>query len=87
MKPSVVLMKAAKLIECGSQRLSCLAIDEASRTSAKGYADAKLIFSELFEPPSRRGLVWFGQSKDPRNQDRRVIALCLAAAIAESEGK
>lgn len=88
MKPSQILREAARRIDAGEDPCGCWAIDGA-------YGDDKhhahkwraKEFFHLIAPHANTIGVWFGGTWSPINQSRRVIALCLAAAIAESEGQ
>lgn len=87
MKPSQILREAARRVDACKCPYGCWAIDEAygedkhhvQKLHAKG-------FFHLTAPHFSFG-VWFGDTWTQANQNRRVIALCLAAAIAESEGQ
>lgn len=87
MKPSEILREAAQLIAEQSMNYGCSAVGYAF--GYESHMHAKTVASDyfrLFEPDSCE-LYWFGFMPTKKNQNRRVIALCLAAAIAESEGK
>ena len=51
------------------------------------YLSAKKYYAELFMPMCAwSDQAWFGEITD-KNRNVRIVALCFAAAIAESEGK
>ena len=83
---SEVFRNAARQIEIGENSFCCTAIDYAM-WDAVWYAvqdehSAREYFAELFSPTRRR--IWWWRRDD---RDSRIVALCLAAAIAESEGE
>jgi hypothetical protein len=94
MKPSEILEKAAKLVERGRVGTGCpaislaanlhLALDGASWHRVDSAISADKYF-QLFKPKGAK-VWWFGDTWNPKNRDRRVIALSMAAAIARSEG-
>lgn len=83
MKPSTVLRKAARLIECGMEDFGCNAISN----SDAGIDDC-IVAHQYFKllAPNDWRCEWFGDCMRPANQKHRAFALDLAAAIAESEG-
>lgn len=86
MKRSAVYQRAAWLIEKNYERFACNAIVEAKGRHFDTPAERE--FAEYFKPLNRSiDRPWFGQPSIEQNRDHRVIALCLMAAIAESEGK
>lgn len=82
MKSSEILRNAAKLIEEGVWYGGCSAINSAARDSVGDGVRALEIFKTIFLDHPRTDL-WWGMvpASGPR-----IIGLCLAAAIAESEG-
>lgn len=94
MKPSEVLRRAARNIARGVDRLGCVAISTAvwhelnlrkKLTMGEIYAievRARYYF-RMVAPPQipNSGFWWRRYDSDPH-----IIGLCLAAAIAESEG-
>ena len=77
--------EAAKLIEDGEECFCCIAID---KVCGKSFSKERDYFERIVNPPIndlRTG--WYGRISDTKNLNARVIALCLAAAVAESEGK
>jgi hypothetical protein len=83
MKASKVLRIAAQRIERGLNVLGCPAVNRIQRDS-----DKAMHYFNLFKPPRiHHNSVWFGDWLIQENQDCRVLALCFAAAIAESEGQ
>lgn len=81
MKSSEILRKAARKVERGTYRGGCIAI----ANSARGFNDisrAHKVFRRHFYRSTSSGYWWpFSDKHGPR-----IIGLCLAAAIAESEG-
>ena len=77
---SEIFLKAAKAIETGKNSYCCTAIDDAAWYEDQDDYPAQEYFAELFSPKRRRAYWW--QQGD---RDSRIVALCLAAAIAESE--
>ena len=92
-KPSEVLRLAAQLIECGAEEYSCAAIKRVlgfpnvSIFSAEFARMPELVaYSELWgRMPLISDFEFAFDGQDPQNL--RVLALCMAAAIAEAEGK
>jgi len=82
MKLSDVFRNAARAVEIVENTYCCTAIDDAVWYADQDEHPVQEYFAELFSPTRRRTFWWL---KDDR--DSRVVALCLAAAIAESEGK
>lgn len=98
MKPSEVLRRAAKRVEEGRTEFGCHAIRSIvvyeslltnwrDATVCPLYKEAMKYYRQLKSRSLTDHAVWFhlGNSKDPTG--RRVLALCFAAAIAESEGE
>lgn len=98
MKSSEILREAARLIERGIEEFSCKAVARAlgiyKGRDVTPYwrvepvvlrTPAIAAYSVLWErPPSSCD---FADEITQEGRDERVIALCLAAAIAESEGQ
>lgn len=84
MKSSEILRKAARRVEAGANTYSCCAIAEAHRN----HYDALLAYSCLWgrfpTESDFMGECFDTPEDDARNH--RVVALCLAAAIAEDKG-
>jgi hypothetical protein len=89
MKMSELFLKAAERVEDGLNSFACHAIRDAVPF---GFLDslnqqAQDFFAEHFKPKHyTRGQSWFGPGWMQENRDRRVVALTLAAAIAEKQG-
>lgn len=83
MKQSEIFREAAECIQDGRERLACCAVINACDTDEEAD-DAVGMFAGYFEP-EEPALSWFGRFT-PDNQAHRMTALCLMAAIAESEG-
>ncbi len=87
MKTSEILRLAAQLMEIGSVcpapdcGFCCCAISSVTREEAS-YLAAKAVLSDYFFNEA----TWWNEEKTPENQSLRILALCMAAAIAESEG-
>jgi len=87
MKSSEILRKAARRVERGTAISGCGAIMQASRLSRRGqnwledFDRAHGIFARYLRQPNCT--YWW--PKEPAHGPR-IIGLCLAAAIAESEG-
>lgn len=78
MKSSEILRKAARGVERGDYYGGCLAIDLESPSRDYLRAHKRYAVVKPDRVPSN-GYWWSGR-------DTRIIGLCLAAAIAESEG-
>lgn len=98
MKPSAILRGAAKLIEDGECSEGCWAITSVGQRLGAKVSDIDKAHGafDAVKPPSFNGGydTWWGSVYDnprtnslPRNMNARIVGLCLAAAIAESEGK
>jgi hypothetical protein len=100
-KSSAILRAAARRIEREGGGLGCVAIWIASGRppsfpfpgdTGRGLVRPRVMqhFSRVApHADSNCGNVWWtgpGGSYDPVNREPRIIGLCLAAAIAESEG-
>lgn len=87
MKSSEILRKAARRVERGMAVSGCGAIAQSSGLSRRGpngieeYGRARDIFARYL----RRTNCTYWWPKEPAHGPR-IIGLCLAAAIAESEG-
>lgn len=92
MKSSEILREAARLVERGENEYGCLAIDDVICLNARiGY------FSSAHEAMASKAIEWLRMLEPERKamcggywnytvKGPRIIGLCLAAAIAESEG-
>ena len=89
MKSSEILREAARLIELGLNDCGCAAIMAAAHWEKPAIRAAMEPFL-LFSPPEKNeNEVWWGASEmfwTGEHRDARIIGLCLAAAISESEG-
>jgi hypothetical protein len=85
MKASEILRQAARLVERGEEWYGCFAIDEVAGADSIGHEQAMGIFKIVAPDGHSLGSFWWGASE--RSMDARIIGLCLAAAIAESEGQ
>jgi len=84
MRLAQVYLKAAKMIDIGYVVYACTAIGMFS-SSGYGYGYDMDMFALYFKPkqiPAYRP--WFGDSCWVKNQNHRVIALLLMAAMAET---
>lgn len=97
MKSSEILREAARIVEGGEEAHSCCAIYAAIKAfGPPSFNDAlyEVVgrYNPLYLPdaPYPASLFWAGHKDDISaaawTSDDRVIALCLAAAIAEDEG-
>ena len=96
MKPSEILRKAAKIAHdipaWGDEwRCGCGAIDDAALKSDWSLHDKCMDYFLLFKPDNNISR-WFGtycrfDVDGLPAKEHRVIALCMAAAIAESESR
>lgn len=89
MKSSEVLRRAARSVERGSQSLGCLAIYNVVRWSER-RSDAAMGFFLRVGPARDSGDPWWGgwpAYDESEHRDARIVGLCFAAAIAESEGQ
>lgn len=95
MKPSEILREAARIAsdvpftECGlpdQNRCGCGAILDAAGMESDSQAN---VYFELFRPNHLVAGGWFGSFDLAAVQakEHRILALCLAAAIAESDGQ
>ena len=91
MKTSRVLLKAAERIANGDNTLSCCAIWGA-QDDGPNHPAAEF-YPAYFRPPNSYSAFWasgpdgWADEFDPDGQHTRIVALCLAAAIAKAEGK
>ena len=82
MKSSEILRKAARLVEAGQCSFGCVAVDVVTQWNfSEALKACEYIY--LFMPVTmdKGGGFW-----PMRSKSHRIIGLCLAAAIAESEG-
>ena len=95
MKTSKLYIEAAKLVDSGKARFCCTALYMAKYKkpmSMKFFTyniPEALAMCYLFKNDKYNNTLWrgtFGTPNEPKNQKERVIALCLMAAIAESDG-
>lgn len=84
MKISEIFRQAAWFIEQDEADYCCTAIDDVCYALVEYDTEKTALkyFDALFKP-MRNPIFWW----DVIDRDSRVVALCLAAAIAESEGK
>lgn len=98
MKPSEILKQAARRVELLQTTCGCDSIRMVVNGSlAVGSAippESVMQFFRLVGPRNASaGKTWWGRwrggwySCTPADRDARIIGLCLAAAIAESEGQ
>lgn len=87
MKASKVFREAAKKIELGYQNFCCNAISFVVVSDTFLQCEERDYFRKIYGKRNGGYLGWYGSTLKKENQDARIIALCLAAAIAESEGK
>lgn len=92
MKPSEILRKAARTVEREPMELGCCAILAIQPFAASEEESDAFHWFDLIKPLRPRGAEdpWWGgwgTYPEPRNHNARIIGLCLAAAIAESEGQ
>jgi hypothetical protein len=84
MKPSEILREAARRIERGVNIYGCCAIAEVSSWDDLDEGSPVVSYFSLVRPHrSPTGIWWSTEERD----GARILGLCLAAAIAESEGK
>jgi len=90
MKISGVFRVAAEMMAEGVGSLFCCNSIECVEAAAKTRKKALEYFRGLYHPErdssKEKEGGWFGNVLLQRNKDRRLIALCLAADIAEQEG-
>ena len=94
MKISHVLLKAAKRVANGSNTLSCCAIWGSGGSVYPDASGAYEFYIALFRPLNSFSSFWASDEADgwadehePEGKHTRIVALCLAAAIAKAEGK
>lgn len=88
MKYSEIFLKAAELV-AEHEEFSCNAIDRINAEENGRYTDycpARCWYCETLGIDIRYGFSLSSLNRVKDSQNRRVIMLCLAAAIAESEG-
>lgn len=86
MKFSEIFRRAARRIEKGRNSFCCYAIEDQYDVDLEERIPARNYFLDIYGHRNKPDIGVFGKADIKANQDRRVIALCLAAAIAESEG-
>jgi hypothetical protein len=87
MTDAEVYREAAELVFCSKHRFSCEAIGLVGRSGFKGW-ELKFLYSDLFAPEGCDQYDPWGDDWGNTTAERRecrVLALCLMAAIAESE--
>ena len=85
-KISEVLRGAAQVVE-RQGGYGCWAIGYVANFSwVLDYHPALDYFRDLFNPTCDKWPFWFGDCRDKKCQAHRILSLCLAASIAESEG-
>lgn len=95
MKLSEIYREAAWRIEGGHEKYGCIAIEGVAAVWDDGmivnwsHVDTAIAsFSEYFRPENTYSRdPWFGRACTANQQNRRILALCFMAAIAESEGE
>lgn len=96
MKPSEILKLAARIVERGEKDCGCDAIGWAASGRVGHYPPDNVMEFFLHLYPQDGGSyyceTWWGSFRNrthrsPANRNARIIGLCLAAAIAESEGQ
>ena len=94
MKASTLYRRAAQLVHEGHAYFGCTAIYMLKRNVPMSEAFFRtndiesLAFARLFQNPRYRDTLYrgcFGKPTVKKNQEHRVMALCLMAAIAEAE--
>lgn len=86
MKSSKILRKAARMVDRGYDEGGCCAIiDSAPIRTDADYERAMKRFEMVKPRRTNTNLYWWDIHSKEGN-DARIIGLCLAAAIAESEG-
>jgi hypothetical protein len=83
-KPSEILREAALMVERDEERFGCLAIDTAAGPDFIAYERAMETFEIVAPEGLGIGSFWWPMKE---RHSARIIGLCLAAAIAESEGQ
>ena len=89
MKSSEILREAARLVESGQHTFSCHAISDAAGLDDVCCTDtgAHKAYAILLGRLPDVSDIWRGLTgRREEGTNVRVMALCLAAAIAESEG-
>lgn len=94
MTDSEVFIKAAELVDFGMDSFCCIAIDRVlGRVPADGHSElAWRFWYKCFRPSETRGDTWESASfnrdhqlsKRESRRAERVLALCFAAAMAET---
>jgi hypothetical protein len=88
MKPSAILQEAARNMELGHEKYSCIAV----RNAIPDCSDSVYSMAFREQPAARAYAVLLGRLPTlsdfhSESVDHRIVALCIAAAIAKSEGK
>ena len=94
MKPSEILREAARIAyEVPATdlvwRCGCGAVLEAAQDEKGATEKAAMDFFGLMRDPNSEARIWFGSYdiSNVESRDHRVMALCMAAAIAKAEGQ
>jgi len=82
MKPSAIYLEAAKLVDRGEALYSCWAIDDIEQSTV----DADSLVDDYRRDTGFKELEMVDVF-DPKNQQIRVLLLCLMSAKAKSEGR
>lgn len=88
MKLSTIFRKAARLVELGRARYSCRAVSIVAIAAGEDFYFPRITYQRLIAPEGRQHLLPsdFGDGFGPTVQNHRVLALCMAATLAEEEG-
>lgn len=89
MKPSEIFRKAARYMEnrCYPP-YACNAISFVETGCSFDQTLARKYFKEIYGKKEGHNTAgWYGDPHCSKNRNARIIALCLAAAVAKSEGK
>lgn len=92
MKRSEIYLRAAELIDSGRETFSCLSIPLAMDMQIHQRPDEQIAYEEMFgfsalyEPTTKNDSDIINRKNVAQSKLRRVLMLCLASAIAESEG-
>jgi hypothetical protein len=96
MKASELYREGARLVHEGKAYFSCTAIYMLKRKKPMSEEFFRtndpeaLALSYLFQNPKYKNTLYrgvFGNPRNPKNQELRVLAMCFMAAIAESDEK
>lgn len=85
MKDSEIYKKAARLVAERKTHYSCVAIDDASGADIEDWNRQTKRYQALFR--NERSALRAYDAELAGGRKWRVLALCLMAAIAESEGR